>query len=70
MVLPGAAARPLSSQAEAPNAYAFDYRSNSKRGSVRMKFKRGLVVKNEVMPKKPYSKQHAPLRREHLKGCL
>ena len=52
----------------APNAYAFDYRSNSKRGSVRMKFKRGLVVKNEVKPKKPYSKKHAPLRREHLKG--
>ena len=52
----------------APKAYAFDYRSNSKRGSVRMKFKRGLVVKSEVVPKKPYSKQHAPLRREHLKG--
>ncbi len=51
-----------------PNAYAFDYRSNSKRGSVRMKFKRGLVVKNEVVPNKPYSKQHAPLCREHLKG--
>lgn len=52
----------------APRDYAFDYRSNSKKGSVRMSFKKGQVIKNEVVPFKPYSNKHAPLLGKHLRG--
>ena len=53
-----------------PRTYAFDYRSNSKKGSVRMAFKKGHIIRNEVVPHKPYSRKHAPLRAEHLKGVF
>ena len=52
----------------APRKYAFDYRSNSKKGSVRMSFKKGHVIKNQVVPHKPYSNKHAPLLGKHLRG--
>ena len=39
----------------APKTYAFDYRSNSKTGSVRLGFMRGHIVQNDVVPYKPFS---------------
>lgn len=54
----------------APTAYALDYSSNAKKGSVRMAFRKGQIIKNEVVPYKPYSKEHAPLLGKHLRGAV
>ena len=51
-----------------PANYSFDYQSNRKRGSVRMAFRKGQIIKNEVVPYKPYSNKHVPLRSDHLRG--
>ena len=53
-----------------PAKYTFNYRSNSKSGSVRMAFQKGHIVRNEVVPYKPYSRKHAPLRAEHMQGVF
>ncbi|MGI9521366.1 MAG: DUF3108 domain-containing protein [Hyphomicrobiaceae bacterium] len=49
-----------------PKKYALDYRGNSKRGAIRMAFEKGSVVAHKALPRKPYSKKHAPLRHAHL----
>lgn len=53
-----------------PESYALDYRTKKKSGSVRMSFKRGNIVKNEIVPRKGYSKKHAPLLKKHLRGVF
>ncbi len=52
----------------APKSYAFDYNSNAKVGSVRMAFQKGQIIKSDVVPYKPYSARHVPLRSEHLRN--
>ncbi len=51
-----------------PKSYDFDFQINSKRGSVRMAFLKGHIIKNDVSPYKPYSAQHVPLRSDHLRN--
>lgn len=49
-----------------PGNYVFDYRANSKTGSVRMAFAHGRVAQLDVLPKKKPSRKTVPLKREHL----
>ena len=51
----------------APKTYAFDYRSNSKAGSVRIGFMQGHITQNEVVPYVPYTASHVPLQAKHLR---
>ncbi|MEM9355702.1 MAG: DUF3108 domain-containing protein [Pseudomonadota bacterium] len=53
-----------------PQNYAFDFQSNSKRGSVRLAFQKRRIVRSEVIPNKPYSNQHVPLLAQHLKNVF
>ncbi len=53
-----------------PKNYAFDFQSNSKRGSVRLAFQKRRIIKSEVIPNKPYSNQHVPLLAEHLRNVF
>lgn len=53
-----------------PKNYAFDFQSNSKRGSVRMAFQKKRIIMSEVIPSKPHSNQHVPLQAEHLRNVV
>ena len=51
-----------------PKDYAFDYHSNADKGSVRIAFMRGHIIRSDVSPYKPYTNQYIPLRREHMRN--
>ena len=50
-----------------PASYVFYYRSNINSGSVRLDFMKGHIVRSDVSPYQPYTNQHVPLHREHMR---
>lgn len=53
-----------------PADYAFNYKSNSKKGSVAMTFSGGRVANATVVPPSSQSKRTVPLTERHLEGVL
>jgi hypothetical protein len=53
-----------------PGEYNFDFKSNSRRGSVEMAFDRAGVTKATVEPTPRQSKSRIPVEDKHLKGVL
>lgn len=53
-----------------PLAYSLDYKSNSKRGGVRMGLRGGAVTQLELLPNRRRSRRAVPLTRDHLSGVL
>src|SRR5262245_60980926 len=60
----------LSGEDPKPAAYTFDYKSNSKSGSVKMSFSDGRVANSTVIPPSSPSKATVPLQEQHLKSVL
>jgi hypothetical protein len=53
-----------------PAAYDFDYKANSKTGSVAMSFSDGRVAKTTLVPPNHPSKEAIPVQEQHLKDVL
>lgn len=53
-----------------PSAYSFNYKSNSKRGRIDMKFASGAIQKISANPPLGHSSKRVPVERKHLRGVL
>ena len=60
----------LSAEVPKPAAYTFEYKSNSKSGSVKMSFSDGRVANSTVVPPSSPSKATVPVQEQHLKDVL
>ncbi len=53
-----------------PSVYNYDFKSNSKTGSVSLGFKGERIASLDVVPAKPPHPEAVPLQEQHLKGVL
>lgn len=60
----------VAGDAPKPQGYTFDYRANSRGGSVKMNFADGAVSQVSAVPPSPPSPGSVPVRDQHLKDVL
>jgi hypothetical protein len=60
----------IAGEAPKPANYTFDYKSNSKTGSVKLAFANGRVASTTLVPPSNPSKNTVPVQEQHLDGVL